>query len=117
MGWGKYILKDKKLILESDILVWGMWMENADRHVKKDTITINDKEFWISTVFLGLDHNFSDNDSNPIVFETMIFPRQNTLKDYEISGYQERYSTWEQAEQGHQKAIDYLNKLLTNKKD
>lgn len=47
----------------------------------------------VSTVFLGLDHNFSD--AGPaIVFETMVFGGENDQA-------QVRYSTWEQAVAGH----------------
>ena len=49
----------------------------------------------ISTVFLGLDHGFS---GTPLWFETMIFGGAH-------DGYQERYTTWEEAETGHQIAL------------
>lgn len=109
----KYILRDKKPILEPDIIKWAMWIENADRHVSKTTIQSEDgKEYRVSTVFLGLDHRFFSNDGMPILFETMIF-----VKDGNSLDYQERYSTWDEAEKGHEEAIKYLKELLTNKKE
>ena len=49
----------------------------------------------VSTVFLGLDHRFSDVDSNtPIIFETLVF-------NGEFNGEMERYTTVEAAKQGH----------------
>lgn len=46
----------------------------------------------ISTVFLGLDHNFWGG-GKPIVFETMIFGGQHLQ-------YQTRYCEWDEAEEG-----------------
>lgn len=51
----------------------------------------------VSTVLLGLDHNWGD--GPPLIFETMIFGG-------EYDEYQERYSTREQAEEGHRVACD-----------
>lgn len=55
------------------------------------------KEYRISTVFLGLDHSFSE-DAEPLLFETLIF-------DGEFDGEMERYSTWDEAVEGHAKMI------------
>lgn len=51
----------------------------------------------VSTIFMGLDHSFGGN-GLPIVFETMIFGGVNDQ-------YQERYSTYKEAEEGHRQAI------------
>lgn len=56
----------------------------------------------VSTVFLGLDHRFSD-DGPPILFETMIFGGEHDQ-------YQERYCTWDEAMEGHKRAL----RLITN---
>lgn len=62
----------------------------------------------ISTVFLAIDHNWHAG-GTPILFETMIFGGQ-------FNGYQERYSTWEEAEAGHQiaitKVLDVTNPVI-----
>lgn len=52
----------------------------------------------VSTVFLGWDHQYGN--GPPLIFETMIFggPDDNT--------YQERYSTWDEALVGHQRAVE-----------
>lgn len=50
----------------------------------------------MSTVFLGLDHNFSGGE--PILFETMIFGGP-------LDGEQRRYHTYDQAERGHTEAV------------
>jgi len=60
----------------------------------------------ISTVFLVLDHSWSsDPDALPILFETMIFGDNE-------DEYQEQYSTWDEAEKGHARAVEYARELL-----
>lgn len=87
----KYILKDKKPV-PAELVEWANWFETADRVVAKDEIG----DIKISTVFLGLDYSFGA--GKPLLFETMIFGGENDQ-------YQERYSTWEEAEAGHKEAV------------
>lgn len=60
----------------------------------------NDKigDVEISTVWLGLDHNFND-EGPPLIFESMIFGG-----NYDEE--QHRYSTWAEAEEGHKKLVE-----------
>lgn len=64
----------------------------AERRVAYDKI----EGVEVSTVFLGLDHGRGD--GPPLLFETMIFGGTH-------DGYQERYSSWAQAEEGHAEAL------------
>lgn len=65
------------------------------------------KNYFISTVWLGLEHGFKDN--KPIIFETVVFKNEKqTGIDY-LNLYQERYTTEEEAIKGHEEAI---NKVL-----
>jgi hypothetical protein len=89
----KYILNGQEAIPCEDLLTWGRWFETAERHVAQKVIG----DVRVSTVFLGLDHKFGS-DGPPLIFETMIFGGEH-------DGYQERYSTWEQAEEGHKRAL------------
>lgn len=60
--------------------------------------------YSVSTVFLGIDHNFSDC-GDPLLFETMIFDKDwNSL-------YCERCSTWAEAEVHHKAGIEYAKIL------
>jgi hypothetical protein len=52
-----------------DVIAWGEWLEGADRTVARDRLS-NGAE--VSTVFLGLDHNFTAS-GPPVLWETMIF--------------------------------------------
>ena len=88
----KFILDGKTPVESHDLLAWGQWMQDADRVVAK--IFIGDVN--VSTIFLGLDHSFSD--GPPLLFETMIFGGEHDQ-------YQDRFATWEEAEAGHAKAV------------
>jgi len=60
---------------------------------------INDNR--ISTIFLGLNHSFQEI-GKPLIFETMVFnPEKSVI-------YCERYSTWQEAEEGHKRAVEWV---------
>jgi len=82
------------------------WKKNAPR--QKSTLVRGGRRFLVSTVFIGVDHNFEVTDgSDPILFETMIFDNTDA-KTMFIDFYQERYRTWEEAKVGHRVAVDWL---------
>jgi len=56
---------------------------------------------FVSTVFLGLDHGWDG--EIPLLWETMIFGGEHDQ-------YQERYTSHEDALEGHQKALNLVNK-------
>lgn len=88
----KYILEGKTPKPAANLIEWGRWFEKADRRVAQDQIV----DVRISTVFLGLDHQYGAGD--PLLFETMIFGGEHDQ-------YQDRCSTWEQAEKMHADAV------------
>ncbi len=99
-----YILDDNKNIIQvSSIDIWSAWREKYKEKiiVKRDKINGN----IVSTVFLGIDHNFEDNDKykNPILFETIVFFDKPNDQEYLY-----RYETWKQAEYGHHKAVELV---------
>ena len=77
-----------------DLLVWGMWFEQADRHVAQTTVN----DYWISTVFLGMDHSW--NEDEVTLFETMVFDRNHKNGDV-----MKRYATWNEAAVGHAEMV------------
>ena len=93
MGRGRYILEGKEPKLVEDVIEWGRWFETANRVVAKTTLPSGVE---VSTVFLGFDPSFTD--GKPLLFETMIFGGEH-------DEYQERYSTWEEAEIAHKDAL------------
>lgn len=81
----------------ADLLTWAQWNEehHTDKIVQQDTIG----DYWVSTVFLGFDHNWVD-DGPPLIFETMVFEGpQGDRSDISC----QRYSTWEMALEGHRR--------------
>lgn len=61
----------------------------------------------VSTVFLGENHSFDNNELE--VFETMIF---HTGQYYDL--YCRRYATWTEAEEGHKQTVEKLHSLITH---
>jgi len=91
---GFYVLDDdNKPVEASDIKKWAQFFESEKRVIAQDQV----RDARISTVFLGLDHNFM-NEGPPILFETMIFGGR-------LDGEQYRYSTYDEAINGHKTAI------------
>lgn len=83
-----------KTIKPSTIEEWAQLMNDGDsRRMAWDQMG----DVGISTVFLGLDHNF-DPDGPPLVFETMIFGGPNDQHEW-------RYSTWAAAMNGHKRVV------------
>lgn len=78
-----------------DFMTWALWLQQQDINYRCVARTdINDR-CEVSTVFLGLDHNWRGGE--PLLFETMIFGGP-------LNGEMWRYSTWAAAEQGHAEA-------------
>lgn len=61
-------------------------------------------EIEVSTVFLMMDHNFMD-EGPPLLFETMVFGGPE-----EGDGYTERYATWNEAKEGHDRIVEAVRK-------
>lgn len=100
----KYVLGDDgQPKLQADLETWARWYEQADRHIANEQL---ENGLRVSTVFLGLDHNFFG-DGPPILWETMIF---GAPEDSELDGYQERYATREEAETGHRRVVELASK-------
>lgn len=104
-----YILKDNEITTTSDVLEWGKFMEGEERLIKQQNIENNGKKYFVSTVFLGIDHGFSFlAEKRPVLFETMIFPETN---DENWEEYQTRSCIKEEALKQHQEAVNFVNLL------
>ena len=91
-----YILENK-IPKRVSLRKWAEWFSENDRIVKQEHIG----DIFISTVFLGLDHNHWG--GNPHLFETMVFDEN----DNDI--YCTRCSSWDEAEKMHEDAIQWVN--------
>lgn len=97
----KYILDDGgNPVEEPDLHKWGKWMQDNLRRVAFDDLPGGKV---ISTVFLGLDHQFGE--GPPMLFETMVFAGADNYVDE----HYERYSTKDEALAGHARIIKEYN--------
>jgi hypothetical protein len=92
-----YILQGQIPTPEPDLLKWSAWFETADRIVEQTVVTHDVK---VSTVFLGIDHQFGD--GPPLLFETMVFGGR-------LGDEVWRYSTWDEAVAGHHEAVKMVS--------
>lgn len=83
-----YILKGQEPVRVHSIAEWGRWFETSrgQRNVEQTRLPGGVR---VSTVFIGVDHGFRDDD-RPLIFETMIFGGPH---DQEM----DRCSTWQEA--------------------
>lgn len=91
-----YLLQGKETKKVQTMQEWAEKFERSNRTVKKTHLG---DDIEVSTVFLGMDHSFGG--VRPLVFETMVF---GGLKDGEM----DRYSTWDEAEEGHEKMVELV---------
>jgi hypothetical protein len=110
-----YALIERKVVPITDLMQWARWYENARRNdvtrIAADTVG----NWWVSTVFLSLDHQYFD--GPPILFETMVFEHHD---DPEMHGHCEsmyRYSTIEEAEVWHKAIVESLRRHETDAVD
>jgi len=99
----KYILDGRNPIPCADFMTRARWFETSDRRVAKSDFG----DVRVSTVFVGLDRSFGD--GPPLLFETMIFGGP-----FDQDKYQERCSTWEEAEAQHAKAVEVARQSLNS---
>ena len=96
---------DNKPVRARDVIEWGQFLELRDRCTVGYT-QINSR-VYVSTVFLGIDHRHFGS-GPPILFETMIFGG-------ELDGHQWRYSSWDDAETGHQAVVRKMREAAGQK--
>mgnify|MGYP001565845038 CR=1 FL=1 len=92
-----YFLNEDHTYTPCDLMTWANQFEHGNK-VANDVI----KGKHVSTIWLGLDHNWWG--GRPLVFETMVFDEIKGGNDI----YMERYTTWDEAIAGHQKAIEWV---------
>lgn len=96
------------------LLDWARLCEDDDyKIVKQEDVG----DYFVSTVWVGLNMAFWR--EMPIkIFETMIFVKDKEQKRKDpIDGYQDRYSTEEEAIEGHEKAVKIAKGELSLEED
>jgi hypothetical protein len=106
----RYFILVGKVAVPSNIEGWSKWFEeNCDSNARIVAFTKTD-EVEVSTVFLGLNHNFNfePDRAAPLLFETMAFHKLKEPyrlingREVEWSGEETmRCSTWDEAELQH----------------
>ena len=105
-GPGGYFDRSGNAISFRDWARLSAWDEkdnnNQYRIVKQEEVG----DYWISTVWLGLDHGFGR--SKPLIFETMVFNNVTDESDLDCR----RWSTEEQALAGHEAMVDEVRLIV-----
>lgn len=104
-----YILDSKGDPVPVTLLEWAKWL---DSDLGKSRLLWSDAfgKIRVSTVFLGMDHRLHSL-GLPILWETMVFGICNDDGDV----YQERYTSKEAAQKGHQDAVEWTKKFMGDK--
>ena len=83
-----YILDNNGETVATDAMSWAKWFEENNRVLIRSNFT----DGTISTVFLGLNHQYGE--GPPLLFETLVFGGK-------LDGKMNRYSSKEEALIGH----------------
>lgn len=88
---------------EGKLMLIEAWAKALDgpRHIRNTRVGYGQGRKRISTVWLGIDHNFGEIGS-PIIFESMVFNKENFI---DIAC--RRYSTKEEAVVGHAELVNH----------
>lgn len=127
----RYILDGKIPVPCEDLLTWARWLEDNTeaRIVRQEDVG----PFWVSTVFMGLDHNLLFPDSPPDLFETLVF-RNATEEDRRqmaataarinytgpltyprhiaMDDFCRRTPTWEMALEAHEEGVTWAREQM-----
>jgi hypothetical protein len=92
-----YILVGQSVVEEPDMLKWATWSFGAGdkgRIVAQHVVG----QYFVSTVFLGFDHNWAARGRRPAMFETMTFKHGRSVELF-------RCATWVEAEDQHEQVV------------
>ncbi len=110
MGIDRFILDENNIPRPcEDLYEWAQWIENAHRSGRKNVQQDHVGPYFVSTIFLGLDHSFLTG-GPPLLFETMVF-RNDDLKGLGDSQDCRRCCTWEEAETQHREALEEVQAI------
>lgn len=103
---GHWILDENHDIVKATLMEWAQWLEVHSNKIVEQTEIPG---YMVSTVFLGLDHNYTDK-GPPVLFETMVFRSEDwNEKDRDkrhlVDQDMNRYCTWDEAKKGHRRFV------------
>lgn len=103
-------LDDERNIIECTV---GKWAENFVNDVYLIASHFIDR-YHVKTIFNGLaaiNKNFYE-PCKPMLYETEIIIPDNPMRYIDAPVYENKYLTWNDAEQGHIEALDWLIKYM-----
>lgn len=108
-------------VAELDLMAWAAWFEESCKDFDKSKRRVGDERIGrcrISTVFLGLDHNYGE--GAPILWETAVFKKESPGKKWIRGDFTDvetdRCSgSREQAEAMHQKMVKLVKEKYGNR--
>lgn len=121
-----YMLDEKgEVVVEKDLMTWARWLESAGTKRQVGENIVGD--YTVSTVFLGLDHDFSGT-GIPVLWETLVFENKETeikvgtrmrpiRKTLDVGDTFRRYTSKEDALKGHEEVMAYVASLAFPKKE
>lgn len=74
---------------EPDLYTWAMWLAETQAGQARLVARTDFPGGWVSTVFLGLDHNWRP-DGPPILWETMVFGGPHDQEQWRCAGSREQ---------------------------
>lgn len=103
-----YILNaaGEPVCFDHDVIAWGVWFQSADRLVAKARDEGNTNKataIEVSTVFLGLNHQFFD--GPPVLWETLVIGGL-------LDGQMQRYTSRAAALRGHQEMCERVAETI-----
>jgi len=93
-----YKLDDENNPIPCSIREWGEMYRGEESNKRRKVANDLMDDYEISTVFTGYDMGYED---KLLLFETMVFNKGNEI-------YVERCGTWQEAENMHKKAIQWI---------
>lgn len=94
----KWVLREDRVPVPARSLEeWAMFFDKAENRLVAKTVVSPNGRTGVSSVFLGLDHNWCP-EGGPVLFETMIFGGP-------LNEYCRRSRTWTECEEEHRIAV------------
>jgi len=93
-------------VREHDLLTWARWIETHRKQCRVGFFKVG--TVWTSTLFLGLDHNYSG-EGLPLLWETMIFGGKHNQRTW-------RHASLAAARAGHRRAVEMIKEQLKHVK-
>ena len=100
-----WVLEGHKPVPTDDSRLFGEMYQTKKGRV---VATTDLGDYFVSTVFLGIDHNWGSA-GDPVLFETMVFSHGGATH---LDGWTLRYCTWDEAAAGHEAVVYKITNQL-----